>query len=91
MDTEPTPPLLWQLTPEYIADGEAFSRMPLSAQGYVLSHWVWSMRHGRIWGRGLVAHHNWLKWCIEEDAAEAANPVVPGVSLDGVPIRRGDW
>src|SRR5690606_37802477 len=66
---QPVPPPSWWDAPAFVAGGAEFARLDLTAVRFVLEHWVWARTHSTMWGPGLVAHHNWLKFCVAEDAA----------------------
>lgn len=91
MHTEPRPWLFlsWYDCPEVIESTEEFCSLPRDVQREVLAHWVWSMRHDVMRGKGLRSHYNFLKW--EQAEEEAAIDILPGVTLNGHTVMRSEW
>ena len=82
---EPQPPQSWLDLPFDHLDADGFSVLPRADQAFVCAHWIWARDHATIRGEGLVSHHNWLK-LLQQEALHPGH--IPGVTLDGLPVRR---
>lgn len=71
--------------PEFIDEGD-FPKLPSAVRLAVVDHWLSAKRAGWFHGEGARGHYNWLMFCFLEDLAE--EDVVPGVFVDGKPLRR---